>query len=73
MKINWKLYERNGYVGFDEEGNIYCQGYLRETTGVTLVDGREGGGWTPKEALEFAKSRTSPTTDYEAEKRNLMR
>ena len=72
MKINWMFTERWGYSGIDEEGNIYNQGHLRETTSVILPDGREGGGWEPKDALDSAKRRTQPTTDYESEKKKLL-
>ena len=67
MKIRWSFTERWGYSGIDEEGNIYNQGQLRETTSVIMPDGRSGGDWTPKQALENAKS-GQPTENYELEK-----
>ena len=72
IKIDWRHSNRWGWVGLDEAGNLYCQGDLRETTGVTMVDGREGGGWTPEDALDSAMRRTEPTENYELEKAKLL-
>ncbi len=62
IKIEWQRQYSNdnspiGWIGKDTEGNVYEQGELRETTSVTLVDGRTGGDWTPEGALEAAESR----------------
>jgi len=72
MKINWKFTERWGWSGIDKDGNIYNQGHLRETTSAILPDGREGGDWEPKGALESAKRQQKPTADYELWKKRLL-
>lgn len=70
-KIQWRFSKRWGYSGMDEEGNVYNQGHLRETTSVILVDGREGGDWTPEKALENAKSSKEATANYKIAKYSL--
>ena len=53
--IDWKQEKDQTWTGYDTDGNRYRQGALRETTSVTLTDGREGYGWEPEDAYQKAQ------------------